>query len=512
MDKVGFLGYVECLRVAISRVGVSRIAISWIAISWIAISWIAMMGERLSVRTRDACRRGAGVAAVLAVLWLAVVGWSHFSEPAQTNLLLVSLDTVRADHLSAYGYAADTSPFLRELSSEGARLSQAYSASATTGPSHATIFTSLYPLAHGVLKNGMNLGAGPATLAELLGREGYETVGVASSFVLDARFGYARGFDRWEDDFDPSTSTVKAETWTGFDVTSGFDRRANEATDRAVGWLETRSARSRPFFLFVHYFDAHGPYDPPEPYRSRFAGGALAENSHDYPETALYDGEIAFADDQVRRLLGALGSQGLTENTLVVVTGDHGEGLMQRGVARHGVHIYDEGVRVPLIMRLPGVIPPALVIESPIPSVDLLPTIMELITGSAPMDERMQGVSFAAALRHGAELMEERPVFLTRRHYQPGNIDGVEVRGMRYAVRLGKWKFFGDSDEGGPELYDLLNDPGEQQNLVASAPREAAALRERLTRWRRENNSENVARVELSEGDSERLKALGYVE
>ena len=211
--------------------------------------------------------------------FLAFVGWGANSGPPRRSLLMISLDTVRADHLSAYGYELDTSPFLRRLSSQGARLSQAYAASATTGPSHATIFTSLYPLAHGVLKNGLSLGGEHPTLAEILGRVGYDTVGIVSSFVLDARFGYARGFDRLDDDFDAETSSEKSKTWTGFDVTAGFDRRANDTTDRAVQWLEGRSADSPPFFLFVHYFDAHAPYDPPEPYRSRFAEGREAKKS-----------------------------------------------------------------------------------------------------------------------------------------------------------------------------------------------------------------------------------------
>ena len=184
------------------------------------------------------------------------------------------------------------------------------------------------------------------------------------------------------------------------------------------------------------------------------------------------------------------------------------------------VHVYEEGVRVPLIMRLPGVIPAGLVLHSPRPSVDLLPTVLETVIGADARhgwgDGEIHGESFASALQQEGGFLADRPVFLTRRHYDPRKVGPVEVRGLRYAIRLGDWKYFAESDQGGPELYDLSIDPGELENLIASAPEEAAVLRERLARWERDMGGVGRAQVghevDLDEGDRERLKVLGYVQ
>ena len=272
------------------------------------------------------------------------------------NLLLVSLDTTRRDHCSVYGYGRETTPTLDRLGREGAVFDQAYAPTASTGPTHASLFTSLYPLTHRVNRNGLALGMGFTTLAERLRARGYQTSAVVSSFVLAAKFGFAQGFDAYDDAFVAAESSLQVSLWEGhLPPDEAFDRRASATSERAVAWLRGVRDPERPFFLFVHYFDAHDPYQPPPEFTLQLEG--------EPPENELgrailqYDREIAFVDQQLGRLLAALAEAGLEDETLLVVTADHGEGLMDHGHMRHGLQIYEEAVRVPLLVRWPGTIP-----------------------------------------------------------------------------------------------------------------------------------------------------------
>src|SRR4029453_6535003 len=263
----------------------------------------------------------------------------------------VSFDTTRFDHTSLSGYARDTTPQLRALAAQGASFGLAYAPTATTGPSHASLFTGLSPLRHGVVKNGAPLPAGLETLAERLSGAGYRTAGFVSSFVISHRFAFEQGFATFDDAFDRETSTFTEAFWEGRRVEGGFDRRADKTTRRAVRWLEANGPRGA-FFLFVHYFDPHAPYGAPAGWAGRFDPGpgadALAR------DVAHYDDEIAFADAQLGELVGALDRLGLASRTVLVVTADHGEGLMDHGHMQHGVHVYEEQVGVPLVVRCPG--------------------------------------------------------------------------------------------------------------------------------------------------------------
>jgi arylsulfatase A-like enzyme len=206
-------------------------------------------------------------------LWTLLVALAACSPRGASGppaLLLISLDTTRSDHLSVYGYPRQTSPQLDALARQGVRFAAAYAASASTGPSHATLFTSLHPLQHGVVKNGLRLAEERETLAERLRAHHFQTAAVVSSFVLDAKFGFAQGFDLYDDDFAPEEATVTTSKWDGREVPGSFDRRGDHTTRRALHWLREGRDPARPFFLFVHYFDPHLSYAPPEPFATRF--------------------------------------------------------------------------------------------------------------------------------------------------------------------------------------------------------------------------------------------------
>lgn len=444
------------------------------------------------------------LAFVASVALAALVACADARRPP--NVLLISLDTTRADHCSVNGYARDTTPNLVRLAAEGARFPAAYAPSATTAPSHATLFTSLAPPAHGVVKNGVPLGEQPRTLAETLGEAGYQTAAIVSSFVLTQRFGWARGFERYVDYFDRARSSVQDRKWEGIEIAGGFDRRADETTRLALDWLAQWRAQDRPFFLFVHYFDPHSPYDPPAEFAERFAPAADDPRS---AAIARYDAEIAFTDAAVGELLAGLERAGLARDTVVIVSADHGEGLGQHGVAEHGRRIYEEAVRVPLIVRWPARIRAGLEIAAPAAWIDLAPTITELAGIARP--PAWQGESLAPALVGGAPLDAERPIFLFRRHYLEGLEQGGRVAGEKYGVRVGRWKYLHAPDEGVTELYDLESDPGELRNLAETHAGERDRLAQQLGAWLASMPATRPAPT-LDEGVSERMRALGYAE
>jgi choline-sulfatase len=430
------------------------------------------------------------------------------SAPAGPNLLLVTLDTTRSDHCSLYGYPLRTTPNLERLAGEGVTVEEAYAPMPSTEPSHATMFTSAYPISHGVLKNGFVLTDDHVTLAEVLKARGYQTAACVSSFALNRKFGFAQGFDLYDDEFKDRRSSMKRAHWMGHEVTGEFDRRADATTRRALDWLRSSLRRDRPFFLWVHYFDPHAPYDPPEPYRSRFRPSGTSPLDE---AIAHYDGEVAFTDAELGRLVDALDAMGLKESTLVVVVGDHGEGLMEHQRMEHGLLVYEEAVRVPLLFRWPGVLPAARRVAGPVEMVDLMPTLLAMLglRGGTALDP--QGREIGALLTGQAGSDPERACFLQRRLYDAGALeDGIAVKGLKFGVRAGRWKYIVAPEEGTQELYDLAEDPDEARNVLASHEAEAAKLAADLAAWERRFARENASQ-EISEEDRERLRALGYV-
>lgn len=444
------------------------------------------------------------------------------SAPTSPNIVLITIDTLRADHCSVYGYGLRTTPRLEKLAWEGARVETAYVPMPSTGPAHASLFTSRYPLAHQVLKNGHVLADEYPVLAEVLGEAGYRTAAFVSSFVLDDRFGYGQGFDSYDDDFRGADSSYKKmESWEGFEVPGEFDRRAHETTERAISWLRENGHRGS-FFLWVHYMDPHEPYDPPEPWRTKYLEPTMDRRDL-RRAVALYDAEIAFTDGEVGRFLDVLDDISPPESTLVVLTADHGEGLLDHGFMGHGPVLYEETLRVPLVIRWSERIPAGSVIQGPVEIVDVMPTILGL-AGISPGELVLQGRDLTAALTAGAEMDPEHRVFFQRRSYERNRVpvfavEGVlfgrplRVKGNKHGVRQGDWKYVEAPMERTRELYDLSSDPAERTNLVSRRRELVRELAGQLEAWR--NRQEGLALgpgQEAGEEDLERLRSLGYVQ
>ena len=436
-----------------------------------------------------------GLAALLVLLALAC---GRESGPA--NLVMISLDTTRQDHGSVYGYARETTPNLERLAAEGVVFAHAYAGAPTTAPSHATLFTGLYPITHRVVKNGRVLAPAHATLAERLHERGWATAGVVSSYVLDARFGWSQGFELWDDDFELASATTMVPGEKGAEV---FDRKADATTTRALRWLEQERDASRPFFLFVHYMDPHFPWVAPPELLTRF-------RTQDLPldgvsgAIARYDAEIAFTDQQLGRLFDALEQLGLARDTLVAVTADHGEGLMDHGELHHSTQLYEEQMRVPLVLRFPRRLPAGRVVDTPVSLLDLAPTLLELLGAEPAAGDPMQGRSLISLIE-GEVPPEREPIFL----FRP---DNTEIPGEQYAVRQGDWKLIRGPGPGMRELFDLASDPKEREDRSGAEAARVRELEVQLDAWLAvHGRSDPPPATAVSPEDLERLRALGYV-
>jgi len=450
------------------------------------------------------------LAAIATAVWLlrAVVFAPEREHP---SILLVTIDTLRADHCSAYGYARPTTPRLDVLAEGGVRFATAYAPIPATAPSHASMFTSLRPRAHGLIKNGQVLAPQHRRLAEVLRDNGYLTAAFVSSFAVNRRFGFDKGFASYDDDFRGAHSSLKMSTWAGQPVPEFFDRRASETRLRVVDWLRSNgylepARASAPFFLWVHLFDPHDPYDPPPGDRARIS----PEPPGDPVQRAIadYDAEIRFADREMGAIFDALSAGGRFDRVLTIVVGDHGEGLMQRGHMHHGLTIHEEQMRVPFVFHWPYGLKKPVVIEAPVEIVDLAPTVLEL-AGIAP-ESQFQGTSLARVMRGEAAADPERTVFLQRRRYDPTEIEGIRVVGEQLGLRLGRWKYIEAREEGTYALFDLVTDPGERRNLFETQDGKSDELAHILHAWA--DSSAGPAAPPVSPEDAEKLRALGYVQ
>jgi arylsulfatase A-like enzyme/Tfp pilus assembly protein PilF len=430
--------------------------------------------------------RIAAAVAIVALLGAAALfarrsGWRPRGLSRRApNVLVVSLDTLRADRVGAYGYAAALTPRLDGLAARGLRFEQATTVVPLTLPAHSSLFTGAFPARHGVRDNGgFYLADEQVTLAEVLKEKGYRTGGFVSSFVLDGRWGIDQGFDHYFDDFD----LAKFDQAPGMDA---IQRPGPETVDAALGWLAQDV--SRPFFAWVHLYDPHAPYEPPEPYASRF------------PRTAsgAYDGEIASTDAQVGRLLDALAADGRLAETLVVVLGDHGEMLGEKGEQTHGFFVYDAAVRIPLIVAGPAV--PARVVGDQVRIVDVMPTLLDLL--GYPPAVSAQGTSLLPLARgERLALLALAESWYPRYHY--GWSELASVQDGRYKlIRAPR-----------PELYDLRADPHETVNLAQSDRPRADAMAGALERVLAQLGATAAAHqpAHMDAETAEKLEALGYV-
>lgn len=399
------------------------------------------------------------------------------------NILLVTLDTTRADRIGAYGYSAAQTPNIDRLAGQGVLFEQCITPTAYTLPSHSSILTGLYPPHHGVRLNGATaLGDSQSTLAERLGAQGYRTGAFVGAFVLDGRWGLSQGFSHYDDDF-PLGADQRLDL-------AKVQRPADKVVDAALKWLQEDQSR-KPFFAWVHLYDAHTPYEPPEPFRSRFDSGGLS---------SLYDGEISFADSQLGRLLDWLDTQGLRENTVVVVVGDHGEGLGSHGEDEHGYYIYDYAVHVPLIVRLPGT--SSLRVPAQVRTVDIFPTLLEFVTGAKVTD--IQGESLLG-------LMDGEKEQSPRYAYSESMAINLQYGwSPLYSLRTNEHKFI---EAPRAELYDLIQDPGESTNRLDDLRRVARQMRTELQKLR-EHAAKQEPKAEEADLDEETVRmlaSLGYM-
>ena len=400
------------------------------------------------------------------------------------NVLMITLDTTRADHIGAYGYGAAETPRLDALASEGVLFEQTITPTAFTLPSHSSIMTGLYPPFHGMrLNGGSALADVQVTLAERLAESGYRCGAVIGAFVLDQRWGLSQGFERFDDN-------IAMEPDQRLDL-AGVQRRADQVVDLGLEWLGEED--ERPFFAWLHLYDPHIPYDPPEPYSTRFGGRGLR---------GLYDGEIAYTDFQVGRVFDWLEEQGIADNTVVVVVGDHGESLGEHGENEHGYFIYDASVRVPLIVRVPGADLGGIRVPAQVRTIDVLPTILDLVGIEAP------------APLHGESLV---PLMLEPGGEGPGYAysESMSVHlqygwSALYSVRTVEHKYI---EAPRAELYALEDDPAETGNLFRSLPDVAEELRSVLENLRLEieAGAPEIQEADLDEETLGMLAALGYV-
>jgi arylsulfatase A-like enzyme/Flp pilus assembly protein TadD len=410
------------------------------------------------------------------------------SVPAsRTPVLLITVDTLRADRLGCYGARRIETPAMDALTAEGVRFERAYAQVPITLPSHAVILSGTYPMYNGVrdfTSSGIPPGVG--LLGEAFQRQGYQTAAFVSAFVLDRTWGFGRGFETYDDHFDPRQFETQNP--------GNIQRRAGETIDRLLAWLrayESRPAGRRPFFIWLHLYDPHSDYNPPEPFHSRYAG-------------RLYDGEVAYADSQLARLFKHLRQAGLYDRALIALVSDHGESLGEHGEDEHGFFVYNSTLHVPMILKLPRGEAPPRSVAAPVGTIDLAPTLLELLRLRDPISRQFQGSSLASLVL-GKGTPGERPVY--SESYYPRDSFGwaplrtLATRRLRYIAAPRA------------EIYDLSTDAVETRNLIDQRRADAAALRAELQDFERRYSAQLAAAKgpALPPETLEKLKSLGYV-
>ncbi|HEY7289833.1 MAG TPA: sulfatase-like hydrolase/transferase [Vicinamibacterales bacterium] len=402
-------------------------------------------------------------------------------SPDQLNFLLVTLDTTRADRIHAYGFEPIETPNLDRLAREGVLFEEAVAPAPLTLPAHSSIFTGKFPPAHGVRDNGgFFLDDRETTMAERLRDRGFTTGGFVGAYVLDRKWGVAQGFQTYFDDFD----LTKYQSLS----LGSVDRPGNEVADHALQWLD--KVGSSRFFGWVHFYDAHSPYDPPEPFKSRYQGRP-------------YVGEIAFVDSQVGRLLNYLDEHHLRQKTVVVVMGDHGESLGEHGEGTHGFFVYQATMHVPLLIDAPYDIMAGRRVKDTVRSIDILPTALELL-GVRPTD-RLVGSSLVP-LMTGAK-QELGLAAYSEAVYPRFHFGWSDLR----ALTSGRYKYVAAPR---PELYDLEQDPVERHNIYPERQALGDRMQQELTAMEQSMSTAAAPATRSTEVDPDaraRLAALGYV-
>ena len=445
----------------------------------------------------------------LRILGLALALSACAPEPP-SNLVFISLDTTRRDHLSVYGYERATTPALDRLARQGALFQNAFAQQNRTLPSHASMFTGLYPHGHGSFTNQHVLDGARTTLAETLRAAGFRTAAFVSGYTLRSKWGLAQGFEVYDDDFE------------------GMSRRGKLALARAGSWLRALDPEER-FFLFLHLYDAHGPYRIPRGGRLEFRAETRGPSLQDIPEyqqlrgrggkplvhlgdyVDRYDSLIRYQDEVVAGLLQDVD----LETTVVVVIADHGEVMAERTrPLNHGASLYEEEIRIPLLVAGPGIA--ARRVETTVETIDLLPTLLDVLAVPRPAGA-LGGTSLAPLLRGAVERgPTDRAVFASSvaepdRYRDRGyeldtrrQIQAIRARGFKLIVYPG-------ADEDYVELYRLEDDPLERHNVAGEYPQARDALRAELERWN-PAGGQSTPEVTPTEEELDSLRSLGYVQ
>jgi arylsulfatase A-like enzyme/tetratricopeptide (TPR) repeat protein len=423
---------------------------------------------------------GGGLAAVVllaAFLIIRFAGPGGVIPPARpVSVVLITIDTLRADHLGCYGDRTASTPVLDAMAARGARFPTAVMHVPLTLPSHASILTGVTPLVHGVRNNAeFVLGPTPPTLAEQFKHAGYDTAAFVSGFPVHRRFGLGRGFDVYDDAF-PRGDDPTALPYV--------ERRADATVRAALAWLHpSPEGRPRPFFLWLHLFDPHAPYAPPEPYLSRF-------------RERPYDGEIAFADAEIGVLLDSIQRARPADPVIVLATSDHGESLGEHGEPTHGLFIYDSTIRVPLILAGPGV-SAGRVVPALARGIDVAPTLLDL--ARLPPLSGAEGRSLMPAIDNPASATDE-PAYVESL-YARLSFGWAPLHGLRDT----NWLYV---EAPQPELYDAAHDTAQLRNLATERPAEAARYRRAVAAA--VDKGRPVASSAQPREATERLRSLGY--
>jgi arylsulfatase A-like enzyme len=451
---------------------------------------------------------------------LALAACEVQSAPDLPNVLLVTMETTRADHLGAYGYSRPTSPSFDRMAARGALFESALTVSPSTNPSLASLMTSLYPHEHGVRSLLRPLDPEARTLAEILRGAGYRTGAIQTHHFMKSASGIAQGFDSYEDSF------------IG-------ERRADEAARLAVRWIEGASRGGRPWFLWVHLVDPHWPYDPPAQAASLFGppdprtldlyrdlsqgrvsmGSVIFRNgmSPDLVQSFvnLYDGEIRFMDDALGAIVDAVDDTEAEERTIIAVTSDHGEALGEHDYYfEHGDFGTTPEIHVPLAFVAPGLVPPGVRVPSTVRSIDVAPTILEL--AGLPAEIQFRGLSMLPMLRGGGG-GEDRACFgeAGARYHIENNRREIEgVAGKWRWMQRGRYKLVHIPRTSRPpirKLYDLRNDPGETTNLLIDLRGVAGWMERDLDTWLTEGRLAVGSGARMDRATFERLKTFGYI-
>ncbi|MFB3921964.1 MAG: sulfatase-like hydrolase/transferase [Terriglobia bacterium] len=402
-----------------------------------------------------------------------------------TPVLLITIDTLRWDRLGCYGARSVRTPAMDSLAAQGARFENALSQVPITFPSHAVILSGTYPMYNGTRHyTSPSLPRSVGLLPEAFRRHGYDTAAFVSSFVLDSSWGLNRGFQTYDDRLGPRQSALRSS--------QDVERRADETVGHILNWFQARARRgaATPFFVWLHLYDPHSPYDPPEPFRSQYAG-------------RLYDGEVAFADSQLARLFDFLRKSGLYDRTLIVLLADHGESLGEHGEDEHGFFIYNSTLHVPLIFKLPRGEGAPRVVRRLVGTIDVAPTVLDLLHLRDGLSRQFQGTSLASDIL-GKGGAAARPVY-SETYYPRDSFGWSELA----CLTTDRYKYIQAPH---PELYEIDQDPQEMRNLYGENSALAASLREQLTGVERRYSSTQAALAgpPLSPESVEKLKSLGY--